>query len=68
MTCPYNRKKLMQISKLSNDLANEESGAINSSKQVISEEYELMECTKELCGVFYNGRCHYYTAPDETNE
>ena len=59
ISCPYNRKKLTQVNHRVNDLASEETGVVNSSKEVIKEEYELMECTKEGCGVWHDGKCNY---------
>lgn len=57
--CPYNRKKLIQIIQQVNDLASEETGVVKSHKQALTEEYELMECLGENCGVYYSGKCNY---------
>jgi hypothetical protein len=57
--CPYNRKRLTQISQSTNDLVSEETGIIKSRQDILKEEYELMECFKEECGVWHKGRCCY---------
>jgi hypothetical protein len=67
LKCPYNRKSLQYVRKTTNDLANEETGVIKSTTEVVQEEYELMPCIKEDCGVFVSGKCNYYTASDESN-
>jgi len=52
MKCPYNRKtsKTVRQSKIVDEL----------TEEVWVEEYELMECSKENCGVYHNGRCAFY--------
>jgi hypothetical protein len=67
LKCPYNRKTLSYVRKTTNDLASEETGIIKSSIEVVREDYELMECVRNECGVFLNGRCNYYTSSDESN-
>ena len=73
MKCPYNRKKLTQISQTSNDIANEEVGSIKSNQQVIKEEYEMMDCVVEECGAWKQSHgCDYFcnitTKPIERKE
>jgi hypothetical protein len=64
--CPYNRKKITQISQYTNDLADDVNGVIKSNKAVLSETYELMECSEENCGAYFNGRCNYTILGERT--
>ena len=57
MMCPYNRKKLTQTILTEN--IKDDDGFTKTIKQVLQEEYSLMECNKDKCGVCYNNRCNY---------
>ena len=59
MICPYNRKSSKWVKQYKNNLVNEELGIIKSNEEVLIEEYTLMECPKEGCGVWRNDRCNY---------
>ena len=64
--CPYNRKKLTNISMYTNDLCDEVNGVIKSRKDVTTETYELMQCSAENCGAYFNGRCNYNILGERT--
>jgi len=57
MLCPYNRKKLIQS--ILTTYEKDDNDFTKSTKQVLQEDYTLMDCTKEQCGVYQNGRCCY---------
>lgn len=58
MICPYNRKQEKQILQVSNDY--DEDGKSTGTQQITSWMYEQMECQKEGCAVWRDGRCRYY--------
>lgn len=57
MKCPYNRKSEKHIQKWG-QMPNDD-GII--TRGVTTDEYffELMECKKENCGAWHNGKCCY---------
>ncbi len=57
MQCPYNRKTETQCLQWTQDV--NEDGIIERGQQVTRHEFGLMECLKENCGAWHNGRCHY---------
>ena len=57
MKCPYNRKVETQVQKWKQ--APDENQTITDGKTVTQTIFELMECEKENCGAWYNGRCCY---------
>lgn len=59
MQCPYNRKSLKYVKDYKNDLVDEENGILKGYKEAYFEEYSLMECAKENCGVWQDGKCNY---------
>jgi len=59
MQCPYNRKSIKYVKQYKNDLINEDTGIIQGCEEVVVEEYTLMSCPQNLCGVYFNGKCHY---------
>jgi hypothetical protein len=60
LKCPYNRRSIKYVKKTTNDLCSEETGILKSYVEIYNEEYELMECLKDDCGTYRNGRCCYY--------
>lgn len=42
-----------------NELLDEESGIIKGYQHVVKDSFKLMECPKEGCAVWRNGRCTY---------
>lgn len=59
MYCPYNRKSEVQALSWSQEPSEENETVIKSGKQVTQTNFELMECAKENCGAWHDGRCCY---------
>lgn len=59
MLCPYKRKRLAYTRQVKNELVSEETGIIKGYTECVVEEYGLMECPKEECAVWIDGRCQY---------
>lgn len=52
MICPHNVKKVCTVTQNSSD-DGECNGAVTITK------YEMLECPKEGCGAWQDGRCQY---------
>jgi hypothetical protein len=59
MKCPYNKKSIKYVKDYTNELIDEETGVLKGYKEAYYEEYELMDCLKEECGVWQCSRCNY---------
>ena len=59
MKCPYNRKKEIQLLQWTQEPDEQNENVIKSGEQITKTDFELMECEREECGAFYNGRCCY---------
>lgn len=59
MQCPYNRKTARWVKQSHNDLISEDTGVMSGQEEILVEEYVLMDCLKEQCGVYFNGKCNY---------
>lgn len=55
MICPYNRKQQTTVLQWMQNNEDESSNC----QQVENVKFSMMECPKEGCAVWYNGRCHY---------
>lgn len=66
MICPYSRKSetLREVWKNSVD---DETYTPSSGETIKTIVYKLMDCKKEQCGVYYNGRCHYFNSEQQHN-
>ena len=58
MICPYMRKKETCIMQETYDP--DDDGRNRMTQKVDSYEYTMLECPKEGCAVWFDGRCHYY--------
>lgn len=56
MICPYNRKK--QSAVLQWDQNDNGEGKIDL-QQIETVQFEMMDCPKEGCAAWHNGRCRY---------
>lgn len=65
MKCPYNRKSEKHVQKWSQSLNDE--NVVTSGLQADECSFELMECEKENCGAWYNGKCCYAAVNLENN-
>lgn len=62
MVCPYNTKSsrvVEQYEKAPGEGPDEE-----SSQRITVSSWEMMECPRELCGAWQDGRCNYKGAVD----
>ena len=59
MICPYNRKQENCVKQYKNDLVNEDTGIVKGYTEAYTVKFELMECAKENCGAWQNGKCNY---------
>lgn len=57
MICPYNLKAETTCQKW--DQNSDENQILTDGKTTTRRVYEYMDCQKENCGAYYNGRCHY---------
>ncbi len=57
MKCPYNRKSETQFQNWKQNPDDNQN--ITDGKTVTQTVYELMECEKENCGAWNNGKCCY---------
>lgn len=57
MKCPYNRKSEKHIQKWGQKPNDD--NIITSGVQTDEYTFELMECEKENCGAWHNGKCCY---------
>lgn len=56
MICPYNRKRETLVLQW----VQENDGEVNTNcQQIQSTEFVMMDCPKEGCAVWHDGRCHY---------
>lgn len=56
MICPYNRQRETQV--LQWTQSNDDNENTNL-QQIETTTFAMMECPKEGCAVWYDGRCHY---------
>lgn len=59
MKCPYNRKSETQVLQWSQEPCEDNETVFKNGNQIVKTSFELMECSKEECGVWHNGRCCY---------
>ena len=59
MRCPYNRKSETHSLFWEQNPTEENETVMKNGKQITKITFELMECTKEGCGAWHNGRCCY---------
>lgn len=59
MVCPYNRKSETQTLMWEQNPTEENETVMKNGKQITKTTFELMECSKENCGVYRNGKCCY---------
>jgi hypothetical protein len=57
MICPYNRKG--EVQKQQWTQVYDEEGRVISGSTVTVYEFPSMECCREHCGAWHNGRCCY---------
>ena len=57
MKCPYNRSGSKQIYKIQRQYNDDNLETIMEYN--FNEKYELMDCLKEECGAYSNGKCRY---------
>ena len=57
LICPYNVKSKSEIQSWNQE--NDENQMPKDGKTIIQTVYEQMECLRERCGVYYDGKCHY---------
>jgi hypothetical protein len=57
MVCPYNRKNQTNIIQWKQEY--NEDGQAYFLTQISKDSFELMDCKREECGAWHNGRCHY---------
>lgn len=57
MKCPYNVQNKTEILQWQNDI--DDNGVVTGCNQITKGTFSLMECLREECGAFYDGRCHY---------
>lgn len=56
MICPYNHKQQTTVLQWTQNNEDEDTTALQQIEKV---NFAMMECPKEGCAVWYNGRCHY---------
>lgn len=59
MKCPYNRKSETQVLQWSQEPCEDNETVFKNGNQIVKTSFELMECSKEECGAWHNGRCCY---------
>ncbi len=59
MKCPYNRKSETQVLQWSQEPCEDNETVFKNGNQIVKRSFELMECSKEECGAWHNGRCCY---------
>lgn len=57
MVCPYNRKNQINIIQWEQEYNEDGQGYFLT--QISKDFFELMDCKREECGAWHNGRCHY---------
>lgn len=57
MVCPYNRKNQTNIIQWKQEY--NEDGQAYFLTQISKGSFDLMDCKREECGAWHNGRCHY---------
>ena len=62
MKCPYNSDQTMQIN--INRYAFDENGNCTSHQHKLVEQRALMDCLREECAAWRDGRCEYRGAVD----
>ncbi|MDO4175711.1 MAG: hypothetical protein Q4D42_13195 [Eubacteriales bacterium] len=55
MICPYNRKSQTTVLQWVQNNEDEKSNC----QQIENVTFDMMECPKEGCAVWYEGKCHY---------
>ena len=59
MICPYNRAGQTQVMQYTNELVDEESGIIRGYEHIVADAFTMLECPREGCAVWRDGRCCY---------
>ena len=59
MKCPYNRKSETQTLIWTQEPSEENETVLKGGKQVTNTVFTLMDCCREECGAFHDGRCQY---------
>ena len=57
MICPYNYKTEITSIQWSDEPENPDEGKAGDQSSITT--YNMMECEKENCAVWYDGACHY---------
>lgn len=60
--CPYNRAREVQHFAQKNEL--DENGSQTGYTYDMTVEFFQPACMEELCGAWYDGRCHYASDPN----
>ncbi|MBC8534141.1 hypothetical protein [Yeguia hominis] len=59
MICPYNMKSQVSVQQWMQEYGGENGDQTPAGTTITNEQFEYMECAREDCGAFYDGRCHY---------
>lgn len=59
MICPYNDRLQTTIQQWTQEYSEENENQLPTGTTVTKVKFTPMECARENCGVFYDGRCHY---------
>lgn len=59
MICPYNRKSETQVLTWNQNPSEENETVMKNGGQMMKTTFELMDCERENCGAWADGRCRY---------
>lgn len=59
MICPYNVKVHVTVQQWVQEYSEENENQLPTGSTRTNEYFKYMECVRENCGAFYNGRCCY---------
>lgn len=59
MKCPYNRKRETQVIQWTQEPFEDNDTLLKGGEQITTTSFELMDCVKEECGAYHDGRCCY---------
>lgn len=66
MICPYNRKSEINMQHFTQNFENEDAPECVTSGQTVTKvNFELMECPKEGCAVWRDGKCCFAAAAND---
>lgn len=57
MICPYNRRMETQV--VQTTYTYDENGNNDSVQQITRTRFEMIECPRDACGAYQEGRCRY---------